>query len=158
VKAVVFDVLRAARHKVGRRGAALLFFAELDLIYGFFLAFPSPDAARSPTNLYFASLASLDLWAIPWVFVGLMCLFFAFQRYDRMAYASAIAIKVLWGGLAIIGIGFADVPVSAGAIWISLAGLVWVLSGWREVGQDAEDQSDAAAEEAGETDDDSRTP
>lgn len=134
--------VRAARHRVGRRGASLLFFAELDLIYGYALAFP-PTSGLSVTNRFFASLLPLDFWAGLWTATGLVCLVCAFRRYDRPAFMAAIALKVLWGGFALIGVWFADVPVASGAVWISLAGLVWILSGWREAGQDADDRADA---------------
>lgn len=134
--------LRSVRHRVGRRGAALLFFAELDLVYGLVLAFPSGASASSATNRYFATVGPLDVWAVLWIFVGLVCLWCAFQRYDRYGYNAAILLYVLWGGLALLGVWFFDVPPTAPAIWLSLAGLVWVLSGWREPHQDADDAAD----------------
>lgn len=141
----LLDFYHAARHRIGRRGAALLFFAELDLIYGYSLAFPPRGIPPTATTRYFATLLPMDVWAAMWIVTGLACLVCAFLRHDRFAYAAAIAVKVMWGGLALMGFWFADLPPTAGAIWVSLAGLVWILSGWRETGQDAEDRAAAVA-------------
>lgn len=130
---------RVVRHHVGRRGAFLLFLAEVDLFYAYALAFPTRTSAANATNQWFATMLPLDAWACLWFAVGLICLFYAFQRHDRLGYIAAIFIKVVWTGLSLIGMWFADVAVSGPAIWLSLAGAVWVISGWRESGLDAED-------------------
>lgn len=134
---------RAVRHRVGYRGAALLFFAELDLVYAWVLAFPTPEVRTSATNQYFATLLPLHAWAMLWAVVGALCLYHAFVRYDRLGFIAAVLLKVIWGGFALLGNWFADVPASSPAIWISLAGLVWVLSGWREPGLSTEDAEHA---------------
>ena len=123
--------LRAARH-VGRRGAALLFLAEVDLFYAASLLWPSPAAARTPSNLFFASLLPLDVWAAMWAIVGVVCIVYAFRHHDRVAFVAAIGVKTLWAGLAIIGVFAGGVPVSTPAIWISFGGFVWLVSDWRD--------------------------
>jgi hypothetical protein len=130
---------RRVAHRVGLRGGALLFFAELDLLYGYGLAFPSPLSAASGTNRYFASLLPLRAWSVLWFGVALICLYHAFHRYDRPAFIAAIGIKMLWGTFSLIGVIYADVPIGSMAIWLSLAGLVWILSKVREPWLDIED-------------------
>lgn len=127
------------KHRVGRRGAWLLFLTELDLFYACLLAWPTPATSGTATPRWFATMLPLDAWAAMWAAVGLICLVYAFTRYDRPAYMAAILIKVIWTGLAVLGVWFADVPASTPAIFLSLAGAVWLISGWREPGLDAED-------------------
>ncbi len=123
--------LRAARH-VGRRGASLLFLAEVDIFYAASLMWPSPASQQTPTNLFFASLLPLDLWAAMWAAVGLTCIAYAFRHHDRVAFTAAIGVKTLWAGFAVIGVFAGGVPVSTPAIWISFGGFVWLVSDWRD--------------------------
>jgi hypothetical protein len=118
--------------RIGLRGSVLLFFGELDLVYAYVLAFPSERTASTPIYQYFGSLAPLPAWGLLWATVGLICIYHAFHRYDRFGFVAAIAIKVLWGLLSLLGVWFADVSISSVAIWLSLAGLVWRLSGVTE--------------------------
>lgn len=123
--------LRAARH-IGRRGAALLFLAEVDVFYAASLLWPSPAAARTPTNRYFATIMPLDAWAGLWALVGVICIVYAFRHHDRVGFVAAMGIKILWSLFALLGMVTAGVPVSTPAIWISFAGFVWLISGWRD--------------------------
>ena len=132
-------VWQAMRHRIGRRGAFLLFLTELDIFYACLLAWPTPATVGNATNRWFVTLLPLDAWAAIWAAVGAVCLVFAFSRYDRPAFGAAILIKALWTGLSLLGVWFADVPISTPAIFLSLAGAVWVISGWREPGLDRED-------------------
>ncbi len=116
-----------------------MFFAGLDLVYGYSLANPTAGTLTSPTNRFFASVLPLPAWACVWITVGLICLWHAFHRYDRFGFSAAVLIKMLWGILALVGVITAGVSPSVPAIWLALAGLVWVLSGWREPHQDADD-------------------
>jgi len=123
--------LGAARH-VGRRGAALLFLAEVDVFYAASLAWPSAATARTPTNRYYDTILPLDVWAGLWLIVGVVCMIHAFRHHDRVGFIAAIGIKTMWAFFAIIGVITAGVPVSTPAIWISFAGFVWLVSGWRD--------------------------
>jgi hypothetical protein len=122
--------------RVGRRGAALLFFALLDLVYAHSLLWP-PHAARTSDTLQFvASLAPLWGWAILWSGGGLACLVWAFRRQDQPGFAAAIAVYVLWG-LTMLG-GQATGRVERGyvsaVIWLTLAAFVGLLATWPEPG------------------------
>lgn len=124
--------LRGLEQRIGFRGSVLLFFAELDFVYGYVLAFPAPETAASPTYRYFSSLLPLRAWALLWVGVGVICFYHALHRYDRFGFVAAIALKILWGSLALIGVWYADVSISTVAIWLSLAGMIWRISAWPE--------------------------
>jgi hypothetical protein len=120
--------------RVGRRGSALLFFAVLDLIYGFSLYRPAPRAVATPAFVFVAGIAPLWAWAVLWWITGCLCLIGAFMRDDSLAWAAAMLIKVLWGAVFLFGWLVAGVErgwVSA-AIWLCAAALVALLSSWPE--------------------------
>jgi hypothetical protein len=120
--------------RVGRRGAALLFFAVLDLIYAFSLFNPAPSAVATPALQFVASLVPLWAWATAWLIVGLLCLIGAFWHEDSIAWTAAMAIKVLWGSVFLLGWLLVHLErgyVSA-AIWLCTAALVALLAGWPE--------------------------
>jgi hypothetical protein len=136
-------VFRRLIWRVGRRGAALLFFALLDLIYAFSLAFPSAPARHTGTLAYIAGIAPLWAWAALWATVGLACCYGAFRPRDRTAYALAAGLKVLWGATFLAGWIFAGIDrgyVSA-AVWLPMAGWVYIISTWPEVYPDDLDRS-----------------
>ncbi len=123
---------------VGRRGRCLLFFGGLDVVYAWSLYFPVRPL--TPTYRWFREIMPLQNWALVWLVVGVLCLWYAFQHYDRPAFVAAIGIKVVWGVLSIAGWVLDDLTVLFGAIWLGLAGLVWTIAGWSEPeehGQDA---------------------
>lgn len=126
--------LRLLRDRVGRRGSALLFFALLDLVYGYSLALPSRQARQSSALAYLAHVAPLWVWAALWIIVGMLCLVGAFLRHDRWAFAAAMFIKVLVGITSLFGWWFGAIErgyVSA-AIWLALAGWIYIISTWPE--------------------------
>jgi hypothetical protein len=120
--------------RVGFRGSALLFFALLDLIYGFSLVAPSREARQSATLRLVADIAPLWAWAALWTFVGLVCLGQAFRRRDQVAFTMAIGIKVLWG-LTMLGgwlLAGLDRGYVSAAVWLALAALVGIIGAWPE--------------------------
>lgn len=123
---------RRACLRVGRRGTFLLFLALLDVVYGVSLC---AHAARiSPSYQFAAQIIPLHGWAWVWVTVGLVCAAYAPARDDQLAFGAAIALKVVWGGLGLLGWLMDDVPrgyVSA-VIWLAFAGVVLLVAGWRE--------------------------
>lgn len=111
----------------------MLFFAELDLVYAWTLATSTPVNANTALNRHFADMMPLRWWAVLWAVIGVGCLVEAFLPVDKYGYEASWLLYSLWGGLAAVGALFADVPPSAPAIWLSLAGLVWRLSKWTDV-------------------------
>lgn len=128
--------VKAIGHRLGRRGAALLFFSLLDLIYGFSLTNPSPSTATRPDFKFVAGIMALPYWGMLWLAVGVLLLIGAFLREDSLAWAAAMLIKVLWGLVFLLGWLIAGLErgyVSA-AIWLSTAALVALLASWPEPG------------------------
>lgn len=126
--------------QIGRRGAFLLFLALLDLIYAYGLAFPTARSAYSPTSLFLADTMPLWAWGALWGAVGLSCLFFAFRRKDRIGYAIAMFLKVLWALMFLLGWLFADVERGylSTAIWGAFGAVLWIIAGWQENQRDPE--------------------
>lgn len=111
-----------------------MFLGLLDLIYGFSLAVPPAEAARSPTVRYIAELAPLPAWGALWIAIGLVLVAGAFMQRDRFAFTAAVALKVLWGATFLLGwalVGLDRGWVSA-AIWLPMAVWVYIVSGWPE--------------------------
>ncbi len=125
--------LRWLRDHIGRRGAALLFFAFLDFVYSFGLFNPAPEVRRTPTVLFVESVLPLWVWAIMWLAAGICCLVDAFRRNDKVGFAAAIAIKTLWGLLFVVAMvaGLERAYLSA-ALWLVLAGWVGIIATWPE--------------------------
>ena len=128
--------LDALRHRIGRRGACLLFFALLDLVYAASLT----SAPASDTYQFLDSLMPLSWWAAIWACVGSMCVIQAFQHIDRIAFAAASALKLVWGLAQLIGWAFGDIPRGyvAATIWLAFAAFVQVIAGWQETSRRGE--------------------
>jgi hypothetical protein len=129
-------VLRRLVRRIGRRGAALMFFAVLDLLYGWWLLDPLESTVRAAGYRWLASVLPLSAWGLIWLLVGVLCLVGTVVHEDSMAWVAAMAIKVMWGTLWILGWWLADVPrgwAQAG-FWLPLAALVALLAGWAEPG------------------------
>ncbi|MEV6159430.1 hypothetical protein AB0L53_54770 [Nonomuraea sp. NPDC052129] len=122
--------LETLRFRVGRRGAALLFFALLDVIYAASLL----SAPTSGPYRFLAAILPLAAWASLWAAVGILCAVQAFLPSDRAAFAAAMLIKVVWGMVQLAGwlIGDLDRGYVSAAVWLALAAFVHVISGWPE--------------------------
>lgn len=125
---------KALAQRVGRRGSCLLFFAVLDVLYALSLAKPPPEAKLSPTVAFIAEIAPLDLWALAWLAVGVLCLVGAFRHHDRWAFTAAVAIKTIWGGTFLLGwiLDGLDRGWVSAVIWLAMAGWVYIISSWPE--------------------------
>jgi hypothetical protein len=126
-------VLRALLRRIGRRGAALLMFAFIDSVYAFSLFNPLPEYRRTPTVLFLGAVAPLWLWGVLWAASAVACFVCAFLRHDRWGFASAMAMKTLWGLLFVFAafMGLDRAYVSA-ALWLAMAGWVGIISTWPE--------------------------
>lgn len=114
---------------------SLLFFAALDLIYSFSLLNPDQDSRNGKFLTAVADIMPLWAWAALWGVTGLLCLFFAFLRDDRVGWTAAIFLKVTWATACLIAWinGGADRGYVSASIWLATAGFVWVISSWPEV-------------------------
>jgi hypothetical protein len=121
--------MTAVAGRIGRRGAALLFFALLDWTYCIgLLTAPRPLV---PFYEYMDAALPLGLWAAVWAFVGTVCAVYAFRTYDTFAFMSAVAIKVAWGLLALFGwlAGGVDRGYISAVIWLGFAAFVFLIAG-----------------------------
>lgn len=122
--------------RLGRRGLSLVFFGVLDLIYAYSLLSPDQATRDGAFFRWTASVAPLGVWASLWAGIGVACLWFSLRRRDRIGFACAIFLKVLWASVCLAGwlVGGADRGYVSAAIWLAAAGFVWVISGWPESG------------------------
>jgi hypothetical protein len=115
--------------RVGRRGAALLFFVLLDFVYCFALL----DAPRPlvPFYTWMNDIMPIAAWAACWGVVGAICLWYAFRPYDTPAFMAAVGLKVGWGLLALFGwlAGAVDRGYVSAVIWIAFALFVYLIAG-----------------------------
>jgi hypothetical protein len=115
--------------RIGRRGAALLFFALLDFVYAYYLL----NAAHPLTtlNAWMDTVLPLPVWAACWASVGLTCLGFTLARRDTVAFMAAVAIKVGWGLPALFGWLGGEVPLGylSAVIWLAFAAFVYLIAG-----------------------------
>lgn len=125
----ISELSRRAGRRIGRRGAALLFFALLDFVYATALL----TAARPLTPFYawMDAIMPLSLWAACWALVGAVCLVYAFVLRDTVAFMAAVAIKVGWGLPALFGWLGGAVPLGylSAIIWLSFAAFVYLIAG-----------------------------
>lgn len=122
--------------RVGKRGRMLFFFGALDVIYAVSLTAPDETTRRTPLFVWLAQMAPLWVWASSWGLVGVICLIQAFCRRDGIGFAAAIGLKIFWGGVCLGAWLFGGVERGYvyAVIWLGLAWMVWVLSGWPEPG------------------------
>lgn len=113
--------------RVGRRGAALLFFALLGFVYCYGLL--NPLYPLSPTYAWVASVLPLWVWAALWGTAGGICAVCAFRVHDSLAFGAMIGVSAWWGLL--IGAGWLFGGVDRGyisaVVWLALAGFVYVI-------------------------------
>ena len=117
-------------HRVGRRGAFLLFLALVDFIYGYsILLIANPVWSR--IDLFLPSVA----WGIIWIAVGFICLVQAFFTIDRLAYSLAVGTKVVWS-LAMFSswvfTGTNPVGWVSGTLFLGFAAITSIVSYWPE--------------------------
>lgn len=146
--------------RLGRRGTCLVFFGLLDVIYALSLASPDQESRSGKFLASIAYIAPLWVWSLLWGVTGLVCLWYAFQRRDRVGFAAAIFIKVTWATACLVAwiSGGADRGYVSAAIWFAFAGFVWVLSGWPEPNSTFKNKSIFGALEAGVKEDPSWKP
>lgn len=120
---------KRVRHRVGHRGAFLLFLALLDWALAYALL-TLPPAAVAAQHL----VPPATFWAGAWVFVGAVCVVGAFVREDRFAYAGAAGIKAAWAAVSVRTWLAGHTPQGwvAVVIWLAFAVTVLLISSWPE--------------------------
>jgi hypothetical protein len=125
------------RHRLGRRGCALLAFAFIDYVIGWSFLDREGGAQVQTLASYRPLLAALPVtaWAWIWLSVAALCTVQALaRRHDEAAYTAAIAIKVVWSFGMFLGWIVYDAPRGwlSAALWGVLAALVATIAGWPE--------------------------
>lgn len=125
-------MIRRLGHRLGRRGAFLLFLAGLDVVISISLYAP-PDP-QPPSVSYVAGLAPLWAWGTLWACCAVLCAVNALRRVDRVGYGAAMAVKVLWGLSLAGGALTGHIPrgMFSAAVWLTFAAVVWLISTWPE--------------------------
>ncbi len=115
--------------RIGRRGAALLFFALLDVVYA--IALLTAERPLTPFYAWMEDIMPLPLWAACWATVGVICLGYAFAIRDTPAFMAAVALKVGWGLPAFFGWLAGAVPLGylSAVIWLAFAAFVYLIAG-----------------------------
>ncbi|WP_188188833.1 PAS domain S-box protein [Nonomuraea sp. SYSU D8015] len=126
-------VVRVSR-RIGRRGASLAFVGLLSLAIAASLAFAPADQRATPGYVALASVAPLAVWACAWCVIGGLCLVQTFMRSDRVAFAAATALLVLYG-LVYLFSTFTGVNPRGwvgGAVWLAFGGWIALIATWPE--------------------------
>jgi hypothetical protein len=121
--------LQGLAARVGRRGAALLFFTGLDiLICVSLITAPRPLV---PLYAWMDGMMPIAVWAGLWALVAAVCLVFALRTYDTPAFMAAVALKVGWGLLALYGwlAGAVERGWITAVIWLAFAAFVYLIAG-----------------------------
>ncbi|MEU6713814.1 PAS domain S-box protein [Nonomuraea sp. NPDC046802] len=126
-------VTRALR-RVGRRGASLAFVGLLSLVIAASLAFAPTTQRAAPSYAILARVAPLTVWALAWLMLGLLCLVQTFMRSDRIAFAAATALLILYGLIYLASSITGDNPRGwvSGAVWLAFGGWIAVIATWPE--------------------------
>jgi hypothetical protein len=119
----------AVTRRIGRRGAALLFFALLGGVYCYGLLDPAQPIG--PTYAWAQSVLPLWVWAALWGTSGALCLVCAFLDRDSVAFGAMTAVTAWWGLLLGAGwlMGDVDRGYVSAVIWLALSGFVYVIGG-----------------------------
>lgn len=117
------------RHRIGRRGAFLLFLTILDAAIGYSLL-TAPAAEVAAVHL----VLPVEVWAAAWLAVGAACGVSAFLTRDRAGYAVAAGMKAAWAGVTARAWLIYHIPQGwLGVIfWLAFAVTVLLISGWPE--------------------------
>lgn len=127
---------RSLRHRVGHRGACLLFFALLDLVYGAVLI-GQPPPAGTALEYVAAHWPPLPVWGGAWIAVGVLCAVQAFMRWDIAAFVAAMFIKVAWAAAHFWAfIDGAPRAFAGMVVWSFAMGLVYIIATWPEPAYD----------------------
>ncbi len=113
-------------HRIGHRGAFLLFLAVLDVLFGY--------ALLQPHVILFRTILSSTEWSALWLGTGTICLIQAFMKWDRIAFTLAIGLKTAWGMLMLHWWLVQHQPLGwiSIIIWWSFAAVIGVVASWPE--------------------------
>jgi hypothetical protein len=122
------DKLTRLLHRIGHRGAFLLFLSLLDFLYGYsLLAIPRQQ---------WQGVLPMQVWGWIWIAGGFICLIGATLKHDRIPFAAAATLKAGWA-TAWVKIWLFDPNTKLAwvsvAVWSAFSALVVIVSTWPEV-------------------------
>ena len=125
--------------RVGRRGLILILFGFVDLIMAWAIySYPNdgPTNAYAGQKIMLNSLPGdpLDAWALIWLAVAMILFVNAFRRSDRVGYAFAYGIKLLWASCFTIATitGLSPRAWVGTIAWALIAAVCGIIAGWPE--------------------------
>ncbi|MEV0382829.1 PAS domain S-box protein [Nonomuraea sp. NPDC050643] len=121
-------------HRIGRRGASLAFVGLLCLVIAASLEFAPATQRAAPGYTTLAAVAPLTVWAVVWCVTGVLCLVQMFMRSDRMAFAAATALLLLYGLVYLVSTFTGENPRGwvGGAVWLAFGGWIALIATWPE--------------------------
>ena len=127
---------RKLARRVGRRGACLLLFGLIMLVYGYaFAIVPLSPAARAALAVPL-QIASQTTWGAAWMAAGGLAIAASPLRpgRDGIGFVPLIGMSALWS-LSYFAAQALGVPRAAlgGLIWAAMVTLLLVIAGWPEV-------------------------
>ncbi|MCA2183519.1 PAS domain S-box protein [Nonomuraea cavernae] len=130
IRRAVVRVLR----RIGRRGASLAFVGLLGLAIAASLEFVPVEQLGTPAYATLSAVAPLKVWALVWGLTGALCLVQMFMRSDRVAFAVATALLLLYGLIYLISTFTGDNPRGwvGGAVWLAFGGWIALIATWPE--------------------------
>lgn len=120
--------------RIGRRGASLAFVGLLSMAIAASLAFVPADQRVAPGYAMLASIAPLTVWALVWCATGALCLVQMFMRSDRVAFAAATALLMMYGLVYLLSTFTGVNPRGwvGGAVWLAFGGWIALIATWPE--------------------------
>ncbi|MEV4470346.1 PAS domain S-box protein [Nonomuraea sp. NPDC049504] len=120
--------------RIGRRGASLAFVGLLCLAVAASLAFRQGGERAAAGQAMLTTIAPIPVWALAWCLTGVLCLVQMFLRSDRVAFAVATALLLLYGLVHLISTFTGDNPRGwvAGAVWLAFGGWIALIATWPE--------------------------
>ncbi|GAA1618172.1 hypothetical protein GCM10009733_013130 [Nonomuraea maheshkhaliensis] len=132
--AVRTTLIRRVLHRIGRRGASLAFVGLLGQVIAASLAFAPASQRATSGYTALAAVVPLNVWALAWFLVGTLCLVQMFMRSDRMAFAAATALLLLYGLVHMVSTltGANQRGWVAGAVWLAFGSWIALIATWPE--------------------------
>jgi PAS domain S-box-containing protein len=98
------------------------------------LAFAPADQRAAPAYAMLAAIVPLSAWAVAWGVIGVLCLVQVFMRSDRVAFAAASALLLLYGLVYVLSTFTGANPRGwvGGAVWLAFGGWVALIATWPE--------------------------
>lgn len=125
--------MRALLHRIGRRGAILLYLSFVAALQALVMLQPVDDHT-SPLHLFANEIVPLAAWAGLWAASAVVAGVNAFRLHDRYGFAAMGAMSILWGLVSLGGYltGAVHWGYRPAAIWLGVAGMTFIVATWPE--------------------------